>query len=440
MTKCVYILCIFLTDFIQIIIQGTFIIIVFNKKTNIHRLFIFGFINSLALLIPTLMGLHHSMLIRLLLYLIVMTLTVKFVLSTNFFTALIGTGITFIISILIEYLCLVIVNLSFPSRFDIVMQEMPYAFEIIMRSAASLLGLIALGIVYSAKMKVTTTENISMKKMFGLLINFIIIILIIISNILLVSKSFDKIGLSSLIFYIIILFVLIAVSAYNVKKYTEHNIQKQTIQQQEQYINALKDAVDGLRGFKHDYNNEINVISGYVALEDFEGFKKYFKQIQNNCWTINNTFPINTYLKNDPAIYGLFLSKVSLAELKDISFNINFNTEFVTKKMKRVELYKIIGILLDNAFEAAEDTEGRYVEVFTKKLSRAGEEGILIEISNSTNDFIDIEKIYTKGFSSKKDHTGFGLWEVKKLISKYKEVQMNTYFNNNIFTQQLKIY
>ena len=72
----------------------------------------------------------------------------------------------------------------------------------------------------------------------------------------------------------------------------------------------------------------------------------------------------------------------------------------------------------DNAFEAAEETEDKYVEIFTKNLDN---EGILIEISNSTNNKdVDIEKIYQKGYSTKTEHTGIGLWEVKKIVFKSK--------------------
>jgi two-component system sensor histidine kinase AgrC len=251
--------------------------------------------------------------------------------------------------------------------------------------------------------------------------------------------NFNNIGLDIIAYNIIMLFILIVLSIYNAKKFTELGMQKQTIECQNQYIGTLTNVIDGLRGFKHDFNNIINVIGGYVALNDFEGFKKYFKQLQNNCWTINNAFPLNTYVKNDPALYGLLLSKISTAELKDISFNVNFNAELKTKQMKSMELYKIIGILLDNAFEAAVETENKYVEIFAKKLN--DEDSILIEISNSFNNKeIDIDKIYTKGYSTKSEHTGFGLWEVKKLISKYESCKINTFANENIFTQQLKIY
>ena len=109
---------------------------------------------------------------------------------------------------------------------------------------------------------------------------------------------FSQISLYILVFNIAMVIVLLALSIHNAKKFTELSIQKQTIEYQKQYINC-NDAIDGLRGFKHDFNNIINVISGYITLDDFKGLKKYFKQLQNNYRTINNVFPLNTYVKDD---------------------------------------------------------------------------------------------------------------------------------------------
>lgn len=287
-------------------------------------------------------------------------------------------------------------------------------------------------------MSIKTTEDINVKKMLGVLLNIAIIIILTIPNLLYFFRMFSQISLYILVFNIVMIIVLIVLSVYNAKKFTELSIQKQTIEYQKQYINSLTDAIDGLRGFKHDFNNIINVISGYITLDDFKGLKKYFKQLQNNYRTINNVFPLNTYVKDDPAIYGLLLSKISTAEVKDISFNINVNARLKSNQIKAMDFYKIIGILLDNAFEAAEETEDKYVEIFTKNLDN---EGILIEISNSTNNKdVDIEKIYQKGYSTKTEHTGIGLWEVKKIVFKSKNCEINTFTNDNIFTQQLKIY
>jgi two-component system sensor histidine kinase AgrC len=438
MPECIYNICFLLSDLIQAIIQGLIITMLFNKKASITRLFVFALTISITLSIPTFLGLQYLLEIRLIIYFVVMALNFKFVLSTNYFTAIFGTLLIFVLSSVIEYICMAIIKLSFSPDVEVILFEMYNLAKLIIKNIASIILLIVLGIVYYTKMSINTTEDISIKKMLGVLLNIAIIIILTIPNMLYFFRMFSQISLYILVFNIAMVIVLLALSIHNAKKFTELSIQKQTIEYQKQYINSLTDAIDGLRGFKHDFNNIINVISGYITLDDFKGLKKYFKQLQNNYRTINNVFPLNTYVKDDPAIYGLLLSKISTAEVKDISFNINVNARLKSNQIRAMDFYKIIGILLDNAFEAAEETEDKYVEIFTKNLDN---EGILIEISNSTNNKdVDIEKIYQKGYSTKTEHTGIGLWEVKKIVFKSKNCEINTFTNDNIFTQQLKIY
>jgi two-component system sensor histidine kinase AgrC len=438
MPDSLYNICFLLSELIQVMILGSIVIMLFNKKASITRLFVFALTISIILSIPTYLNLQYLLEIRIILYFIIMALNFKFILSTDYFTAIFGTLFIFVLSAVIEYICMAIIKLSFPPDVEIIILEMYNLARLMIKNIATIILLIVLGIVYYTKMSIKTTEDINVKKMLGVLLNIAIIIILTIPNLLYFFRMFSQISLYILVFNIVMIIVLIVLSVYNAKKFTELSIQKQTIEYQKQYINSLTDAIDGLRGFKHDFNNIINVISGYITLDDFKGLKKYFKQLQNNYRTINNVFPLNTYVKDDPAIYGLLLSKISTAEVKDISFNINVNARLKSNQIKAMDFYKIIGILLDNAFEAAEETEDKYVEIFTKNLDN---EGILIEISNSTNNKdVDIEKIYQKGYSTKTEHTGIGLWEVKKIVFKSKNCEINTFTNDNIFTQQLKIY
>ena len=56
------------------------------------------------------------------------------------------------------------------------------------------------------------------------------------------------------------------------------------------------------------------------------------------------------------------------------------------------------------------------------------------------NKDVDIDKIYEKGYSKKENHTGLGLWEVNKIISKHKNITRFTYKTDKFFKQQIEIY
>ena len=53
---------------------------------------------------------------------------------------------------------------------------------------------------------------------------------------------------------------------------------------------------------------------------------------------------------------------------------------------------------------------------------------------------VDTQKIFEKGVSEKENHTGLGLWEVRKIINKNKNTNLYTSKTEHLFSQQLEIY
>ena len=71
----------------------------------------------------------------------------------------------------------------------------------------------------------------------------------------------------------------------------------------------LKELVDKLRIFKHDYCNVIASISGYIALNDMSGLKKFVESIMNEINEVNQLQSINMNMINEPSIFSLISSK-----------------------------------------------------------------------------------------------------------------------------------
>ena len=51
-----------------------------------------------------------------------------------------------------------------------------------------------------------------------------------------------------------------------------------------------------------------------------------------------------------------------------------------------------------------------------------------------------MDQIFEKGFSGKKNHTGLGLWEIRKIIKKSNNLNLFTSKTDKFFSQQLEIY
>lgn len=138
-------------------------------------------------------------------------------------------------------------------------------------------------------------------------------------------------------------------------------------------------------------------------------------------------------------IYNLLTSKYHEAESKDIKMNMTFLLDLNTLKMKIYEFTKILGILLDNAIEASSECDEKIINITFRNDSKNNRQLITIE-NTYQNKNIDTEKIFEKGVSEKENHTGLGLWEVRKIIKKNNNANLFTSKTDKFFSQQLELY
>ena len=99
------------------------------------------------------------------------------------------------------------------------------------------------------------------------------------------------------------------------------------------------------------------------------------------------------------------------------------------------EFYKIIGVLLDNAKESAEDSSDKMVSVIAHKDHKL----IKILIANTYKGEINLEKINECGYSTKGRGRGIGLKLVNDIIKKNPIYTLETSLIQNFFLQTLTI-
>ena len=124
-----------------------------------------------------------------------------------------------------------------------------------------------------------------------------------------------------------------------------------------------------------------------------------------------------------------------------INLGIFIDLNEIEKHMKIYEFTRILGILLDNAIEAASDFENKIIHVsFRKEQNRRR---LLVIIDNTyKNKDINVDKIYEKDFStkSKTTNSGLGLWEVRQILKKNNNLNLYTTKSEEFFSQQFEIY
>lgn len=235
------------------------------------------------------------------------------------------------------------------------------------------------------------------------------------------------------------LLIYFSISIYSLTRIIKLSLTSRRLESAEEYNNTLRILHDNVRGFKHDFDNIVTTIGGYIRTDDIEGLKQYYLQLEDDCQRVNNMYVLNPEIVNNDGIYNLIMKKYHEAEEKDIKVNISFMLDLSTLKMKVYEFARILGIFLDNAIEASSDCDEKIINLTFRNDSKNSRQLITIENTYANKD-VDTQKIFEKGISGKENHCGLGLWEVNKLLNKNKNLSLFTTKNEKYFSQQLEIY
>ncbi|MCI1969473.1 sensor histidine kinase [Clostridium luticellarii] len=246
------------------------------------------------------------------------------------------------------------------------------------------------------------------------------------------------------VFNILSVFVIAIMLVYlnnkNIKNKLEKGYKEKELKQLTEYTNVIENMSDDLRRFKHDYANIMQVLSSYIKANDIEGLKTFYKdELEPENEKIMNKNKSLYLIRNIKihSLKGLLFSKIRTAALNNIDVRIEITDTVYKLSVNELDLCRIIGILFDNAIEAA--------ALCNKKIIH------LAIIKNNIYTYIIIDntclestppiyKIYEDDFSTKGKGRGLGLKTVRKIINeKYANVVLHTKIEKCIFTQKLII-
>jgi len=204
-------------------------------------------------------------------------------------------------------------------------------------------------------------------------------------------------------------------------------------------IQFMQEFQDKAKAFKHDFANIVQGMDGYIINEDISGLKKYNSQFLEDTYELNSISIFTSDLINNPAVYSVLSQKYRKANNLGIKLNFEIMINLNTLDMKIYEFTRILGILMDNAIEAAKECSKKIINVSIIENQKKNIQ--ILNIQNTYKDInIDTNKIFEKGYSTKEKNSGLGLWEVKQILKKNNNLDLFTTKDNQFFTQQLEIY
>lgn len=224
--------------------------------------------------------------------------------------------------------------------------------------------------------------------------------------------------------------------------YKKKLAQKESVLLQ-QYLESLEESILNLRKFKHDYQNILLSLKSYVDEKNTEQLEHYFYE---TIWTTNRLFKNNFLQLTDLSkiknleLRSIILNKVILAQTKNINISLEIPTKVKEIRKYRINLVRSFGIILDNAIEAAEETDNKYVKIalFYE------EDSLKIIVENSyIGKNIALKQLQNSGFSTKNrpnERTrGFGLSNLNDMIDGTDNIVLETRMEEN-FVQILEIH
>ena len=246
----------------------------------------------------------------------------------------------------------------------------------------------------------------------------------------------------SIIFTFLLILILISSSLLkNLHIKMEVEAEKQKLEQQKKYIESLERNNNEIRKFKHDFNNIILGLEGYITNNEVNNVKlrDYF---YNNIKDFNTKIELDnivlSHLNNIkvPSIKNLLTNKIISAQNNDFKVNICVEDEIDDFYVNEMQLSRVLGIFLDNSLEAGLELDNnRFLELIILKVNKT----IVIQITNTfKNTNLDIDQINESGYSSKGENRGIGLSSANDIISKHNMI-LNTRIEDNLFKQILTI-
>lgn len=403
-----------------------------TKKQKLIYVLVYGTIATLVtFLIPNTYKVFFNI--------IIWPIMVFFILKTTILKSILSEIITMVATSILEFIFANIFFALFNVTSEMII-EIPI-YRLIIAVSIYLIIFLLSKLINFFKVNIHGIDNLTSRAKTLIIINSLLIALVLAMQFYLITFYSSNMPLFITIINIISLVAYFSVSIYSIVNSSKLETTKQDLESANLTIHSLTILHDQVRSFKHDFDNMVNSIGGYVINEDIDGLKKYYNQLLEECHKTNNLYALSPKVINHPAIYHMLATKYYEADQLDIQINLNVFLDLneIEARMKIYDFTRILGILLDNAIDAAKECEEKTINVTFRKEMSNNMIAVIIQNTYNNKD-VDTEKIYQKGISSKENHSGLGLWKIRQILMRNNNLNLFTTKDNTYFTQQFEIF
>ena len=368
---------------------------------------------------------------------IVMFILIKLVFKLNVIQSLLSVIIPTVIFALLRILVLKPILLIF--NISVNQAQSTPIYEMLYLSILYTFVLILIKIINALKLKFDSSQEFTLHNKHIVIGNLVFGFFTLSIELAITAFYTDKLPFIITFLDFISLLAYFFISFYSLVKTMKLQITTRDLENAENYNTTLSILYDNVKAFKHDFDNIIFTIGGFIDSNDMEGLKIYYNSLEKECQNINNISLLNPTLINNPGIYNLLTVKYQKAKVENVDIQLEFFFDLKQLRMPVYDFSRMFGIFLDNAIEASALSKEKIVKILFRDSSNSNVQ--IIQIENSyQNKNVNTKNIFEKGVTEKENHLGMGLWEVNKILKRNNNVNLLTEKNDNYFKQCLEIY
>lgn len=283
--------CTFIETYIGMILFLTILNITTNKKSKTIYVILFTLITNISsFFIPSPFNIFINYLSAFVFIIIIFKVSpFKALISLALFIAIFG-----IISTLILNPYITLLNISGDELNSIPI----YNIGFLLTNYA--INFMLIFILKFSKIKITLFEDMDKKSKQIIFTNFIFGIFTLVIQVCITFYYIDRLPIVITSLSCITLLAYFSISIYSITKATKLTLTTKKLESAEEYNRTLHILHDSVRGFKHDFDNIVTTIGGYIRTSDMEGLKSYYIQLEDDCQRVNNLYLLNPEIVNNP--------------------------------------------------------------------------------------------------------------------------------------------
>jgi CitB family two-component system sensor histidine kinase MalK len=204
-------------------------------------------------------------------------------------------------------------------------------------------------------------------------------------------------------------------------------------------LTGVRHYADALRAQTHEFMNKLHVILGLIRLGEHERLTTFITSVTAG---LDNEVGFVIQRIKDPAIAGFLIARFAAAREQNITMQLDPESSVprCADDLAAHDVITVLGNLLENAVEAIAGSSTRTILVSL----RFEDDRVHIAVEDSGPGIPPeiIARVFEKGFSTKGENRGYGLWQAARSVeSRGGRLQAaNRESGGGIFTASLQLF